>query len=36
MEPVTSKRALRDTVVMVLIIVLLFGGGFTAMKYLGW
>ena len=36
MSEVTNKRALRDTVIMVLIIALLFGGGFMIMEHLGW
>ncbi len=36
MKPVTNKRALRDTVIMVLLMVLLFGGGIMVMEHFGW
>ena len=36
MSNVTSKRAIRDTIVMVLIMALLFGGGYWLAEHIAW
>ena len=36
MSNVSNKRAVRDTIIMVLIMVLLFGGGYWIADYMAW
>ena len=36
MSNVSNKRAVRDTIVMILIMVLLFGGGYWLAEHITW